>query len=88
MFLANIFIQLFQSHLICTVPRYPHEDIKKAVTVNVCVVSGGKSSDPVIFLYTPVGTFPSQHMAMLTTPTVSASSPTTSSFFGKTYLYL
>lgn len=42
-----------QTHLICKVPEYPKKDIEKPVYVQIVVQSGGKSSDPQDFIYTP-----------------------------------
>ncbi|XP_025114590.1 uncharacterized protein LOC112576423 isoform X3 [Pomacea canaliculata] len=51
---AEIEAEYFQqTHLICKVPEYPKKDIEKPVYVQIVVQSGGKSSDPQDFIYTP-----------------------------------
>lgn len=46
-----------QTHLICTVPPYIHQNILKPVTVQVLIISSGKKSEPHTFVYTPQGTY-------------------------------
>ncbi|KNC25818.1 hypothetical protein FF38_08157, partial [Lucilia cuprina] len=48
---------LQQTHLICTVPPYIHQNILKPVTVQVAIISSGKKSEPHTFVYTPKGTY-------------------------------
>ncbi|XP_065365994.1 nuclear factor of activated T-cells 5 isoform X5 [Calliphora vicina] len=48
---------LQQTHLICTVPPYIHQNIMKPVTVQVAIISSGKKSEPHTFVYTPKGTY-------------------------------
>lgn len=45
---------LQQTHLICSVPAYLNPDIQDPVTVNLFIVSNGKSSEAHNFVYTPI----------------------------------
>ncbi|XP_055846540.1 nuclear factor of activated T-cells 5 isoform X2 [Episyrphus balteatus] len=48
---------LQQTHLICTVPPYIHQNIMKPVTVQLCIISSGKKSESHTFTYTPKGSY-------------------------------
>ncbi|XP_017872684.1 PREDICTED: nuclear factor of activated T-cells, cytoplasmic 1-like [Drosophila arizonae] len=48
---------LHQTHLICTVPPYLHQNILKPVSVQVSIISSGKKSEPHTFTYTPKGSY-------------------------------
>ncbi|XP_055915331.1 nuclear factor of activated T-cells 5-like isoform X2 [Eupeodes corollae] len=48
---------LQQTHLICTVPPYIHQNILKPVTVQLFIISSGKKSESHTFTYTPKGTY-------------------------------
>jgi nuclear factor of activated T-cells 5 len=51
---------LQQTHFVCVIPPYRRPDINEPVTVRLCVVSSGKTSEPHQFVYTPVnGAIPS-----------------------------
>ncbi|KAJ8952277.1 hypothetical protein NQ318_007445 [Aromia moschata] len=51
---------LQQTHFVCVVPPYRRPDITEPVSVRLCVVSSGKTSESHHFLYTPVnGAMPS-----------------------------
>lgn len=43
----------FQTHLVCCVPPYHRTDITETVSVQFFVRSGGKTSEPHSFYYTP-----------------------------------
>ncbi|XP_063903458.1 nuclear factor of activated T-cells 5-like isoform X3 [Zophobas morio] len=54
---------LQQTHFVCVIPPYRRPDINEPVTVRLCVVSSGKTSEPHQFVYTPVnGAIPSVHV--------------------------
>nr|XP_015835684.1 PREDICTED: uncharacterized protein LOC663601 isoform X3 [Tribolium castaneum] len=54
---------LQQTHFVCVIPPYRRPDITEPVTVRLCVVSSGKTSEPHQFVYTPVnGAIPSVHV--------------------------
>ncbi|XP_074029912.1 nuclear factor of activated T cells 3 isoform X2 [Leptinotarsa decemlineata] len=54
---------LQQTHFVCVVPPYRRPDITEPVSVRLCVVSSGKTSESHQFVYTPVnGSMPSVHM--------------------------
>ncbi|XP_022228444.2 homeotic protein female sterile isoform X6 [Drosophila obscura] len=48
---------LHQTHLICTVPPYLHQNVIKPVSVQVSIISSGKKSEPHTFTYTPKGQY-------------------------------
>ncbi|XP_067641366.1 nuclear factor of activated T-cells 5 isoform X2 [Eurosta solidaginis] len=48
---------LQQTHLICVVPPYIHQNILKPVTVQLVIISSGKKSEPHTFVYTPKGSY-------------------------------
>uniref|UniRef100_A0A1A9X1E9 Nuclear factor of activated T-cells 5 n=1 Tax=Glossina brevipalpis TaxID=37001 RepID=A0A1A9X1E9_9MUSC len=48
---------LQQTHLICTVPPYIHQNILKPITVQLLIISSGKKSEPHTFVYTPKGNY-------------------------------
>lgn len=48
---------LQQTHLICTVPPYIHQNIMKPVTVQLSIISSGKKSESHTFTYTPKGSY-------------------------------
>ncbi|CAG9814095.1 unnamed protein product [Phaedon cochleariae] len=51
---------LQQTHFVCVVPPYRRPDITEPVSVRLCVVSSGKTSESHQFVYTPVnGSMPS-----------------------------
>ncbi|XP_018574169.1 nuclear factor of activated T-cells 5 isoform X2 [Anoplophora glabripennis] len=54
---------LQQTHFVCVIPPYRTPDITEPVSVRLCVVSSGKTSEPHQFVYTPVnGAMPSVHI--------------------------
>lgn len=54
------YTHFFQTHLVCVVPPYRRPDITEPVSVRLCVVSSGKTSESHQFVYTPVnGAVPS-----------------------------
>ncbi|KAJ8926976.1 hypothetical protein NQ314_020601 [Rhamnusium bicolor] len=54
---------LQQTHFVCVVPPYRRPDITEPVSVRLCVVSSGKTSESHQFVYTPVnGAMPSVHI--------------------------
>ncbi|XP_011204364.2 nuclear factor of activated T-cells 5 isoform X1 [Bactrocera dorsalis] len=48
---------LQQTHLVCVVPPYIHQNILKPVTVQLVIISSGKKSEPHAFVYTPKGSY-------------------------------
>ncbi|XP_018784835.1 PREDICTED: nuclear factor of activated T-cells 5 isoform X5 [Bactrocera latifrons] len=48
---------LQQTHLVCVVPPYIHQNIIKPVTVQLIIISSGKKSEPHAFVYTPKGSY-------------------------------
>ncbi|XP_036319263.1 nuclear factor of activated T-cells, cytoplasmic 1 isoform X2 [Rhagoletis pomonella] len=48
---------LQQTHLICVVPPYIHQNILKPITVQLVIISSGKKSEPHTFVYTPKGSY-------------------------------
>ncbi|XP_028893928.2 nuclear factor of activated T-cells 5 isoform X2 [Zeugodacus cucurbitae] len=48
---------LQQTHLVCVVPPYLHQNILKPVTVQLVIISSGKKSEPHSFVYTPKGSY-------------------------------
>lgn len=56
----------FQTHLVCVVPPYRHQNITEPVTVRLYVVSSGKNSEAHQFVYTPInGAVPSGKLALI-----------------------
>lgn len=53
MFYTEVELLLFQGHLICSVPAYRDQSIRKNVGVDVLVHSSGRVSQPQSFTYTP-----------------------------------
>ncbi|VEN47632.1 unnamed protein product [Callosobruchus maculatus] len=43
-----------KTHFVCVVPPYHRPDITKPISVRLCVVSSGKTSESHHFVYTPV----------------------------------
>lgn len=59
------FYFLFQTHFVCVVPPYRRPDITEPVSVRLCVVSSGKTSESHQFVYTPVnGAVPSGKLSL------------------------
>nr|CAI5863768.1 unnamed protein product [Callosobruchus analis] len=57
---------LQQTHFVCVVPPYHRPDITKPISVRLCVVSSGKTSESHHFVYTPVnGTVASGKILLL-----------------------
>lgn len=50
---------LQQTHFVCVVPPYRRPDIAEPVSVRLCVMSSGKTSESHQFVYTPVNGVPS-----------------------------
>lgn len=44
---------MFQSHLVCVIPPFKHQNIQSPVTVKLIITSSEKSSEPHDFTYIP-----------------------------------
>lgn len=54
---------LQQTHFVCVVPPFRRTEINEPVSVRLCVVANGKTSESHQFIYTPVnGALPSVHL--------------------------
>lgn len=53
----HLYFYSIQTHLICTVPPYLHQNLLKPAIVQVSIVSSGKKSEPHTFTYTPKGSY-------------------------------
>ncbi|XP_057657150.1 uncharacterized protein LOC130894380 isoform X1 [Diorhabda carinulata] len=59
---------LQQTHFVCVVPPYRRPDIAEPISVRLCVMSSGKTSESHQFVYTPVNGVPSVMVDALPPP--------------------